>query len=138
MKKLATIICFVLLITPAFAAKKKTAETPKKDVAAEINTPRADTRKITFTTDEGTWMTIDISPDGKTLVFDMLGDIYSLPVAGGTATALMKGPAFDSHPQYSPDGTKIAFTSDRSGMENIWIMDADGKNPRAITSEKDF
>jgi Tol biopolymer transport system component/imidazolonepropionase-like amidohydrolase len=138
MKKIAILFCFVLFLSPAFAAKKKSTETPKKDIAAEINTPRADTRKFTFTTDEGTWMDIDISPDGKTLVFDMLGDIYSLPVTGGTATALMKGPAYDSHPQFSPDGTKIAFTSDRSGMENLWIMDANGKNPHAITDQKDF
>ncbi len=83
-------------------------------------------------------MSVDVSPDGKTLIFDLLGDIYSLPGNGGTATVLSSGPAYDSHPRYSPDGSKIAFSSDRSGMENFWIMNADGKNPRAITDQKDY
>ena len=138
MKKLAILFLFLCALSiPAWAAKKPATE-EKKDVAAAINKPRADTRKITFETSEGTWMSIDISPDGKTLLFDMLGDIYSLPSAGGTATILTSGPAYDSHPRFSPDGAKIAFTSDRSGQENLWIMNSDGKNPRALTDQKDF
>ena len=82
-------------------------------------------------------MSVDVSPDGKTIVFDLLGDIYAVPIAGGTATAITSGPAYDSHPRFSPDGKTIAFTSDRSGIENVWLMDADGKNPRALTTEKD-
>ena len=82
-------------------------------------------------------MSVDVSPDGRTLVFDLLGDIYSLPIAGGKAAALTSGPAYDTHPRFSPDGKTIAFTSDRGGIENLWLMDADGKNPRALTSEKD-
>ena len=132
------LLCLTITISPALAAKKKAEPEAKKDVAAEINKPRADAKKVTFETDEGTWMSIDMSPDGKTLIFDLLGDIYSIPAEGGTATALSKGPAFDSHPRYSPDGTKIAFTSDRSGNENFWIMNADGSSPRAITDQKDF
>ncbi|MCI0411358.1 amidohydrolase family protein [bacterium] len=140
MKRLILLLfCLIIFsISPAGAAKKKPAAEEKKDVAAEINKPRADAKKITFTTDEGTWMSIDISPDGNTLIFDLLGDIYSLPAIGGTATALTKGPAYDSHPRYSPDGSRIAFTSDRSGMENLWIMDADGKKPLALTDKKEF
>ena len=83
-------------------------------------------------------MSVDVSPDGATLVFDLLGDLYALPFAGGTARALTSGPAWDSQPRFSPDGRTIAFTSDRDGIENIWLVDADGKNPRALTQEKDF
>jgi Tol biopolymer transport system component/imidazolonepropionase-like amidohydrolase len=121
----------------AAAADPPKDDDKKPDPAADINKPRADARKIAFTASEGTWMSVDVSPDGSTIVFDLLGDIYSVPLAGGAASALTTGPAFDSHPRFSPDGKTIAFTSDRSGIENIWLMDADGKNPRALTSEKD-
>ena len=119
------------------------AETPSGStdrhagVPADINTPRADARTVTFDATEGTWMSVDVSPDGRTLVFDLLGDIYTVPVAGGTAKPLTSGPAFDSHPRYSPDGTTISFTSDRSGLLNIWLMGADGTHPRPATEEKD-
>jgi len=116
---------------PKDDAKKDT------DPAADINKPRADARKIAFTASEGTWMSVDVSPDGRTIAFDLLGDIYVVPVTGGPARAITTGPAFDSHPRFSPDGKAIAFTSDRSGIENVWLMDADGKNPRALTTEKD-
>jgi Tol biopolymer transport system component len=82
-------------------------------------------------------MSVDVSPDGRTLVFDLLGDIYSIPIEGGRARSLTSGPAWDSHPRFSPDGKTIAFTSDRGGIENVWLVDADGSNPRALTSEKD-
>lgn len=108
-----------------------------KDPAAEINVPRADARKIAFAADQGTWTSVDVAPDGKTLVFDLLGDLYDLPIGGGQARRLTSGPAWDSQPRYSPDGTTIAFTSDRSGIDNIWLMGADGKDPRALTSEKE-
>ncbi len=130
------LVCLLTGFSLAIAAKKEPAEKP--DVAAEINKPRADARRITFETTEGTWMSIDISPDGKTLIFDLLGDIYSLPVEGGVATSLTNGPAYDTHPRFSPDGKRIAFTSDRNGMENLWTMDADGRNPIIITEQKDF
>jgi len=116
-------------------AKKK--DSKKTDPAADINKPRADARRLAFTTSEATWSSVDVSPDGQTLVCDILGDIYTLPISGGAAKAISSGPAYDTQPRFSPDGKTIAFTSDRSGIENIWLMDPDGKNPQALTTEKD-
>ena len=89
---LATLL--FLLTPPARAADppKEQSKDKKPDVAADINKPRADARKISFEASEGTWMSVDVSPDGRTLVFDLLGDIYSLPIAGGKATALTSRP----------------------------------------------
>ena len=83
----------------------------------------------------GTWMSLDVSPDGKEIVFDLLGDIYTMPFGGGEAKALTSGIPWDMQPRYSPDGKWIAFTSDRSGGDNIWIMGRDGKNPQQVTKE---
>jgi Tol biopolymer transport system component/imidazolonepropionase-like amidohydrolase len=118
-------------------ASKAPEQEAKKDPAADINVPRADARTLTFDAKAGTWLSLDVSPDGRTLVFDLLGDIYALPITGGEAKALTTGPAFDSQPRYSPDGRTIAFTSDRGGIDNVWLMDADGANPRPLTEEKD-
>jgi Tol biopolymer transport system component/imidazolonepropionase-like amidohydrolase len=92
---------------------------------------------ISFDTDEGTWISLDVSPDGKTVVFSLLGDLYALPIAGGAARRITSGPGYDVQPRFSPDGKWIAFASDRGGTENLWISDAEGKNARAISAEKD-
>jgi Tol biopolymer transport system component/imidazolonepropionase-like amidohydrolase len=91
---------------------------------------------VEFTTDEGTWMSLDVSPDGRTIVFDLLGDLYTLPVEGGTAKRVIGGMSFESQPKFSPDGKSIAFVSDRSGVENLWIADVDGSNPRPVSKDR--
>jgi len=92
-------------------------------------------RKIEFSTDEGTWLSLDISPDSRTIVFELLGDIYTLPVEGGQAKLISGGMPFDSQPRFSPDGKWIAFLSDRDGGENVWIMKPDGSDPQQLSKE---
>ena len=86
-------------------------------------------------TDEGTWMSVDVSPDGGEIVFDLLGDLYVVPIAGGEAHALTSGVAWDMQPRYSPDGKRIAFTSDRGGGDNVWTIARDGSAPTQVTKE---
>ncbi len=89
-----------------------------------------------FTVTEGTWMDVDVSPDGKTLVFDLLGDIYSLPAAGGDAKLLHGGPAMEYAPRFSPDGSKILYISDRGGSYDLWLSKVDGSATRQVTHER--
>lgn len=95
-------------------------------------------RWIEFDTDEGTWMSVDVSPNGKEILFDLLGDLYTLPITGGEAKNIMPGMAWETQAKYSPDGKQILFISDRGGNDNIWVANADGSEPRAVTKEKDY
>ncbi|MFC4312336.1 amidohydrolase family protein [Steroidobacter flavus] len=98
--------------------------------------PLTPTRQVDFVTDEGTWMALDVAPDNKTILFDLLGDIYAIDSSGGTARPLMTGLAFDANPVFSPDGRYIAFVSDRSGANNLWIAARDGSNPRQLSRDE--
>lgn len=100
-----------------------------------IEKPSGPTKSFSFQTNEGTWMNLDISPDGGEIVFDMLGDIYKMPLAGGKATLLAGGLASEVQPRFSPDGRFISYTSDKDGGDNIWVMNSDGSGKRAITKE---
>ena len=98
---------------------------PQSEEAANVvlNTPsmpNVPSHQITFDTTEGTFMSIDVSPDGESIVFDMLGDIYSLSIAGGDAVPVTSGRAWDQTPRFSPDGRHVYFVSDRKGYKNIW------------------
>lgn len=97
---------------------------------------RVPTRVISFDTTEGTFMNVDVSPDGETLVFDLLGDLYSLPFAGGEAVALTTGRAWDQAPRFSPDGRHVYFVSDRRGRKNIWRLAIAGGSPEQITASE--
>ncbi len=91
--------------------KKEEKKDDKKDEKKGL--PLKSDRKVSFTTDEGTWLSLDVSPDGKTIAFELLGDIYTLPIEGGKAKLICGGMSFDSQPKFSPDGQWIAFLSDR-------------------------
>ncbi|HLG03934.1 MAG TPA: amidohydrolase [Bacteroidia bacterium] len=120
-----------IIVAVASAFLIAAGEKPKWDV----NNPPGDFKTVNFTVNEGTWMNLDVSPDGKSIVFDLLGDIYSIPVTGGKAVALQAGHAWQCQPRFSPDGKSICFTSDEGGGDNIWIMQADGSGARQVTKE---
>jgi len=100
-----------------------------------VENPPGPNKKVPLTLTEGTWMDVDVSPDGKTIVFDLLGDIYSMPLAGGKTTLLAGGKAWEVQPRYSPDGKLISYTSDKDGTNNIWVMNSDGGSKHAISTE---
>lgn len=104
----------------------------------DVTAPKGKSKTIDFVTSEATWLSVDVAPDGRQLVFDLVGQIWLLPIDGGTAKKISEGTgiALNYHPQFSPDGKQIAFISDRDGQENIWIMDADGDNPRQVSSQR--
>ena len=102
-----------------------------------MQNPPGEWQSIEIDADEVSWATVDVSPDGGFLIFDFLGDLYRLPIEGGEAVALTEGIAWDFQPRFSPDGSRIAFISDRSGAENVWTMNADGEDLRQVTEESD-
>ncbi|GJM32459.1 MAG: bifunctional TolB-family protein/amidohydrolase [Saprospiraceae bacterium] len=107
----------------------------KKEDKWDVNNPPGAHQEVTFSTTEGTWMNLDVSPDGKTIVFDLLGDIYQMPITGGKAKILRSGLAWEVQPRFSPNGKQILFTSDAGGGDNIWVMQTDGSEARQITKE---
>nr|WP_240956999.1 amidohydrolase family protein [Pseudopontixanthobacter vadosimaris] len=102
----------------------------------DVNNPRGATiRQVPIRTDEASWIDVDVSPDGRTLAFSVLGDIYTMPISGGTPRRIAEGLAWEVQPRFSPDGQRLAFTSDRGGGDNIWIMNRDGSDARQVTKE---
>lgn len=129
-------LVFLFFFTAASAQdekKESKADTTKKEKDKKPNLPLKVDRKVTIKTNEGSWMSLDVSPDGKTMAFDFLGDIFTMPITGGKPIQFTKGLAFDSHPKFSPDGTKLLFVSDRSGGENIWWFSLDKSDSLQVT-----
>src|SRR5271165_1312905 len=122
----------LLLVSFPFLLLAQDAKVVKKP-----GLPLTPERKIEFDTDEGTWLSLSSSPDGRTILFDLLGDLYTVPMEGGEARRITSGLPFDSQPIYSPDGQWIAFTSDRDGAENLWIAKADGSEPKQLSRDKE-
>src|SRR5688500_613761 len=133
--RLLCLLAVVLAIAQAPLAQTraqndKAAADAVKNKALPLLTERA----LTFTTTEATWLSLDLSPDGKTIVFELLGDLYTVPIAGGEAKRITNGQGYDMQPAFSPDGKKVVFISDRNGSENVWVANADGAKARAITA----
>lgn len=133
-----TTIALFLAASTGASAQEPAATQPAKDTEAkwDVAAPPLATRAVSLDVREGTWMSLDVSPDGKSIAFDLLGDIYVVPASGGEARVIAGGLPWEMQPRFSPDGAKISFTSDRGGGDNIWIMNADGSDKRALTSEK--
>ena len=128
------IIAFIsgILSFTAFAQEKDSLSGQEKFKELSLESGRM----INFNTTEGTWLSLDISPDGETIMFSMLGDLYTIPFSGGKATRITDGLALDTKPSYSPDGKSIAFASDRSGNDNVWILDLATKETRQVTKDR--
>ena len=134
LRRLSVFLLFAAVVAaPRPALAQDAADDEEKSEEQTLVLERDAT--LEFTVDEGTWMSLDVSPDGATIVFDLLGDLYTLPVGGGEATQIIGDMSFESQPRFSPDGGTIAFLSDRTGVENLWLADANGANPRAVTED---
>jgi imidazolonepropionase-like amidohydrolase/Tol biopolymer transport system component len=132
---LAGAACIASPIAAPLSAQTK-GKSAKAEESWSVEAPKGATiKQVPIRTDEGTWMDVDVSPDGQTIAFTLLGDIYTMPITGGTPKRIAEGLSWDVHPRFSPDGTRIAFTSDRGGGDNIWVMNADGSDKRQLTKE---
>lgn len=133
LKSLAFVSLSTLILATNVAIAK---ETDKKEEAKwDVTNPPGEKHDVGINTKTGTWMSLDVSPDGKTIAFDLLGDIYTMPISGGKATSISSGMAWEIQPRFSPDGKRIAFISDRAGGDNVWTMENDGSDAQQITDE---
>jgi Tol biopolymer transport system component/imidazolonepropionase-like amidohydrolase len=130
------LIGFFYLIVMSFALNTFNNFAQDAPAAWDVQKPPFPLNTVSIETDETTWSSLDVTPDGKKFFFDMLGDIYVVDIEGGQATPLTQNFSWDIQPAVSPDGSKIAFVSDRDGMSNIWVMNIDGTNPKQISREK--
>ncbi|HSR52119.1 MAG TPA: amidohydrolase family protein [Acidobacteriota bacterium] len=123
------VICAVLgwagvaAVEEVSSAEPETAAAAPSEESWNVDESRAPSKLFEYAASQGTWIGLDVSPDGKTIVFDLLGHLYRVPFEGGTAEALTNGRSWNLFPRFSPDGRRLAFTSDRGGSEDIWVMD---------------
>jgi Tol biopolymer transport system component/imidazolonepropionase-like amidohydrolase len=136
MKRVRTLLALLTLIAWAVAPAPLSAQDADEDEATELlkeGLPLTPGRTLSGTFTEGSWISLDVSPDGQTIVFDLLGDLYTMPFSGGTATPFTQGMAFDGQPRFSPDGSTVVFVSDRSGGDGVWTISLDLADTVRIT-----
>lgn len=124
-------VAAAVLLLAAGTAQAADVARPVQPAGAVL--PLAATRQLALETTSGTWMSLDVSPDGQRILFDLLGDLHAMPVSGGRAVQITEGLGFDAQPTFSPDGRWLAFVSDRSGADNLWVMRDDGSDARQVT-----
>ncbi len=142
---LAALLCAAPLAAqnpPAPPVNPPSGNTPPATAAAiptkwNVLEKHGTSKDVDYDVTEGTWINLDVSPDGKTIVFDIVGDIYTIPITGGAARLILGGAAYEHQPRFSPNGKRIAFTSDRDGLTNVWTANIDGTDLRQISKEKD-
>ncbi len=100
----------ILAVTaPALSrpARAQTPATPAARPTSRVPLPLEAARHLRYTATKGSWMSVDVSPDGQRIVLDLLGDLYTIPMAGGSASRLTSGMAHDAQPRWSPDGKRV-------------------------------
>lgn len=133
----ATLVWAVVGPAAARSLQAQVPATPAARPASRAPLPLEAARHLRYTATKGSWMSVDVSPDGQRLVVDLLGDLYTIPIAGGAATRLTSGMAHDAQPRWSPDGKQVAFISDRSGGNNLWVISADGRDTLQLSKTTD-
>lgn len=129
----ALIAALTMTALPLSAQTVEENDSSAREARRDNGLPLIPTRTLDFTTSEGTWISVDLSPDQGTILFELLGDLYTIPASGGDATRITSGQGYDMQPRYSPDGSRIVFVSDRDGSENLWIANADGSDAHQLT-----
>ena len=132
--RLLAALTTVLMVVPVSAQIPARTDSAKPPAAKKL-LPMDPAKTLEFTVREGTWISLDVMPDGRSLLFELLGDFYTLPMSGGKATRITEGQGYDAQPKVSPDGKWIAFISDRDGADNLWVAKIDGTQPRKLSSE---
>jgi len=125
------------MLTALVVAAITSASTPEEPKVSthDVQSPVGPSHDVAIDAREGTWMSLDVSPDGSEICFDLLGDLYVMPIAGGEARAIQSGVAWQMQPRYAPDGKWITFTSDAGGGDNVWVAKKDGSDARQVTKE---
>ncbi len=128
-----TRVLMALCLSDVVHADRAPATPAEAAAASETRLPLAGTRTLEFTVTQASWLALDVAPDGRSMVLEILGDLYLLPLTGGVAKPITQGMAMDSQPRFSPDGKQIVFVSDRSGQDNLWLVAVDGSQLRRLS-----
>src|SRR5678815_5502587 len=118
-------LCFLSLISGA--ANKRAATLDAQQAPSS-------TSLVDVIVHEGTSMAVAVSPDRSTLVIDLQGGLWTLPVGGGTAKRITDEYNDARQPSWSPDGKRIAFQGYRDGTWCIWTVAPAGSDLKALTS----